>query len=653
MHTNACVSVIVPIYDQEKYLDASIPSVRQQTYQNLQIILVNDGSTDNSPAMLRRYAAEDPRIEVIDKHNGGLVDATLAGIQAARGEYICFLDPDDMLGKDYVQTFMKHMKPEYDFVAAGFYYEDKGVLMPCSLRRDRVYSREELQRHRDDFLSQKGHSGISNRFFISRWNKLYRTELVRKVAARFCDCRHISLGEDTLFTYLMLSYSRGGKTLSHPNSYYYNIGNQNSMMKTGRAQAQIGKALDAYTMLKGYTEEFGTSDTQADALYGFLVDTTLHKLRSADRRQYVKLVRKLRKDSVYQRACRVLADPPRSGVKKLYRQLVPKNSDIDLLLWPIKSVAKRCVRTLRTWMRYVRFFLSKCKTKGVVRAARLLRFQRDRDQAFTQMVRLLKKMEGRILPFLQPYLEESSRLEDCPLEKNIFVFWWDGLDKAPVIVRRCFASAKRWNPDCRVILVDKDNYRQYTDIDSVIIDAFNKDKISVQTFSDILRFNLLKNNGGIWVDATIFFTSECNLLKDLEHKSFTSLAFSTSADFLEYEGIPCTWSGFFIASRKNGLFVRAVDAVFRQYYMKYHTYSTYFFIDITLMLCKKYRIDADVLSKTLRTQRSMFTLARLLDAPFDADVLDLIQAVPQKLVWSLSPETEGTFYGWMLSQYNE
>lgn len=648
MQQSACVSIVVPIYNQEKYLDAAIASLTGQTYSNLQIVLVNDGSTDTSSAILHRYASADRRIELIEKPNGGVMDATVVGIQAARGEYICFMDPDDLLGKDYVSTLMEHMTPDCDFVAAGFYYEKKGVLTPYCLREDRFYTQSELRQHRDDFLSEKGFSGVSNRFFISRWNKLYRTSVIKEATERLEGYKHISLGDDTLLTYLVLTNSRGGRTLSQANSYYYNVGNPNSMMKMVQVQSQMDKSWWAYEAMKALVEEFGTSDSQAYALYGFLVDTLRQRLLESNYKQFCQLVRQLRKDAVYQRSKQVRAVQSKSRIKRLYRSLVKKDTELDLIMGLLKPAAKHCYGTLRMWKKHVAFFTQKCKKKGPVRALRLLHFQRDREQAYVQMVQKLPKMERRILPFLQPYFEQTTNLDECPIENNIFVFWWDGLEQAPNIVRSCFVSVKRWHPDCKVVLVDKDNYRQYTDVDPVIIEAFEKDKVSVQTFSDILRFNLLKNNGGIWVDATIFFTSECNLLKDLENKPFTSLAFSTTADFLQYEDVACSWSGFFIASRKNSVFVRAVDDVFRQYFLKYHTYSTYFFIDITLMLCKKYGIDGDALNHTLYTNRSMFALAYLLDAPFNANVLEFIHGVPQKLRWNITANEGNTFCRWLL-----
>jgi len=89
------ISVIVPIYKVEEYLDRCVRSIAEQTYTNLEIILVDDGSPDGCPAMCDRWAEKDSRIKVIHKENGGLSDARNAGLRIAMGEYISFIDSDD------------------------------------------------------------------------------------------------------------------------------------------------------------------------------------------------------------------------------------------------------------------------------------------------------------------------------------------------------------------------------------------------------------------------------------------------------------------------------------------------------------------------------------------------------------------------------
>ena len=106
---DALVSVIVPVYKVEKYLDKCIESIVGQTYKNLEIILVDDGSPDNCPAMCDSWAQKDSRIKVIHKPNGGVSSARNTALDAASGEYICFVDSDDVLELDTVKYMVDNI----------------------------------------------------------------------------------------------------------------------------------------------------------------------------------------------------------------------------------------------------------------------------------------------------------------------------------------------------------------------------------------------------------------------------------------------------------------------------------------------------------------------------------------------------------------
>ena len=106
------ISVIVPVYKVEKYLKRCVESIVQQTYQNIEIILVDDGSPDRCPEMCDEYARRDARIKVIHKSNGGLSDARNAGLNIASGDYISFVDSDDWIEEDFIEILYKNMKKE-------------------------------------------------------------------------------------------------------------------------------------------------------------------------------------------------------------------------------------------------------------------------------------------------------------------------------------------------------------------------------------------------------------------------------------------------------------------------------------------------------------------------------------------------------------
>ena len=106
------VSIIVPIYKVEPYLRRCLDSIVNQTYTNLEIILVDDGSPDGCPQICDMYAAKDNRIVVIHKNNGGLSDARNAGLNICKGIYISFVDSDDWVGRDYIKILVNNAKKE-------------------------------------------------------------------------------------------------------------------------------------------------------------------------------------------------------------------------------------------------------------------------------------------------------------------------------------------------------------------------------------------------------------------------------------------------------------------------------------------------------------------------------------------------------------
>lgn len=112
METAGMVSIVIPVYNNEEYVTKCIESVCNQTYSNLQIILVDDGSTDSSGDICDRYAQQDRRIVVIHQENGGVSNARNNGIAVATGEYLTFVDCDDYIGNEYITDFVECMKKD-------------------------------------------------------------------------------------------------------------------------------------------------------------------------------------------------------------------------------------------------------------------------------------------------------------------------------------------------------------------------------------------------------------------------------------------------------------------------------------------------------------------------------------------------------------
>lgn len=169
---NDLISIIIPVYNVEKYLDKCIDSVLNQTYTNLEIILVNDGSTDNSPAVCNAWADKDGRIKVIHKENGGLSDARNAGLSEAQGAFIAFVDSDDYIEADMYEKLISTIhQTESDIALCKFRY---------------VYETEQYSVFSADSfdITEYGASDAISALIDDRirqvvWNKLYKTQLIK------------------------------------------------------------------------------------------------------------------------------------------------------------------------------------------------------------------------------------------------------------------------------------------------------------------------------------------------------------------------------------------------------------------------------------------------------------------------------------------
>lgn len=211
---NALISVIIPIYKVELYLDECIQSIVNQTYTNLEIILVDDGSPDKCPQMCDEWAKKDSRIKVIHKQNGGLSDARNAGLDIAKGDFIAFVDSDDwILPAMYERMLSVISKEKADICACNIRscFSDREIEWGCS---EQVVGNSELifKMLYDD-----------TKYPVSAWNKLYTKECwneLRFPVGKIC--------EDAFTTYQLIHYAN--KIVQIPEAYYcYRIRSESIM----------------------------------------------------------------------------------------------------------------------------------------------------------------------------------------------------------------------------------------------------------------------------------------------------------------------------------------------------------------------------------------------------------------------------------------
>lgn len=282
---NPLISVIVPIYNVEKYLARCVDSIVNQTYKNLEIILVDDDSPDHCPQMCDDYAEKDSRIKVVHKKNGGLSDARNAGMAVATGEYISFIDSDDYVSDDFFECLLDVMNKENSDIAE------------CSVVK--FYEDNRFDEFSDDlsvktYDTQDAMSALiaENPFHQHVWNKLYKTELVKDIPYAVG-----KLNEDEFWTYRV--FGRANKVSKLNKTMYYYFQRNSSIMGVGynirRLDALEGKA----NRQKYIENNFPDLSTQAKIdLYGscmFAYQSVLKFMSGADKKKALELIRKYRK----------------------------------------------------------------------------------------------------------------------------------------------------------------------------------------------------------------------------------------------------------------------------------------------------------------------------------------------------------------------
>lgn len=204
------VSVLIPLYNQERYFKSCMQSVISQTYKNLEIVIVNDGSTDKSPLMAKEWAAQDNRVKVIDKQNEGLAFARRDGYLHATGEFVVFLDSDDMLSSGAIEVLLKNILEKDVDVVMGLY--DKKLGFITQHKADRGYAFPFNQVVTQPELFNKYYLGFFNNglFPASACAKIYRKCIIDKAYAEVelytRDIRF--MGEDQYFNLMLFPYLR-------------------------------------------------------------------------------------------------------------------------------------------------------------------------------------------------------------------------------------------------------------------------------------------------------------------------------------------------------------------------------------------------------------------------------------------------------------
>lgn len=297
------ISVIVPVYNVERYLAGCLDSLLAQTYRHLEIIVVNDGSTDGSGAVIEDYRSRDSRIKVVSKPNGGVSSARNAGLAHVTGEFTAFVDADDWASVDMFETLLEE-------AAAS-----RADIVLCTYRRE--YENRSMEKHFDlpervEYSPAETRSVLLCRLvgplgldlarpenldsFGTVWGKVYRSSLLKEHRLRFVDLQEIGTNEDGLFN--MEAFAVARKTVFLRKAlYHYRRDNPGSITSVYRPRLQqqserlfdrIGKLIEEYSLPAVFREAL--SNRRAICLFGLARNV----LQNRNERGFVRRYRKIK-----------------------------------------------------------------------------------------------------------------------------------------------------------------------------------------------------------------------------------------------------------------------------------------------------------------------------------------------------------------------
>lgn len=241
------VSIIVPVYNVETYVEKCLKSLLEQTLEEIEIIVVNDGSTDNSKEIIQNIVKQFPdKVVYKEKENGGLSDARNYGINYAKGEYIAFFDSDDYVEKDmYEKMYLRAQKEDCDMVECNFFWEYPD------------HKKEDIGK------TYQGKKEMLEKVRVMACNKIIKREILEKTNIRFPKGLRY---EDVEFTYKLVPYLEKISLLQEPCFYYVQRENSISNLQNERTK-EIFQVLD--NVIDYYQQEglYDTYQTELEYLY--------------------------------------------------------------------------------------------------------------------------------------------------------------------------------------------------------------------------------------------------------------------------------------------------------------------------------------------------------------------------------------------------
>lgn len=284
MEHQPLVSIIVPVYNTERYLSLCLTSIVNQTYRNLEILLINDGSTDSSEAVCRQFMAQDPRIQLFSQENQGQSAARNLGLDHMTGEYLMFVDSDDYIDPAMVELLLDRMLAHEvpiavcDYVKIAEAEAKLGPATPSEAVSGQTMSREQVY---NVVCRTASRSRLNRVRFLILPCKLYRAELfqdLRLPVGRVC--------EDEYMVHLI--YDRVARIYSVDQTLYYYVQTQTSTMRHNGVRQVRKDAICALTERLKYLQGYGNPAYIRDTAFEILTHTKAFYEQSGASPQEVK-----------------------------------------------------------------------------------------------------------------------------------------------------------------------------------------------------------------------------------------------------------------------------------------------------------------------------------------------------------------------------
>lgn len=274
------VSVIVPVYNAEKTIAVCLDSILGQTYRDLEVLLIDDGSVDGSAAICNEYASRDNRVTVFLQPNGGVSSARNKGIEHSKGEYILFVDSDDYLEPDCLSTLLDEVPADLTYMSSNVHY-GTGDITSFHLRASYLTDKDEIEK---EIMHLKENPQYYV-YFGYTWNKLFRSDIIKQNNIRFIE--RLSFYEDDAFTLEYFRYVKTLKTL--PDCLYNYVVSDTGLTAANNSCEEYEKLIDTNLKNLFYLNNRDLHKYELGRLFSFY----LQAIRLAKKQQRKEMVNHL------------------------------------------------------------------------------------------------------------------------------------------------------------------------------------------------------------------------------------------------------------------------------------------------------------------------------------------------------------------------